>query len=93
MLAPLGFSGGGNRLRKEQWVLEILPGSSPELFAVGVGRGARTWKECPQQTTLGHLWKNQAHHWSIAGPDDIKPVVEEITVLILEKALPWLMRT
>lgn len=91
LLAPLGFTGGGSLLRKDLWVLEILPGTSAELFAVGVGKGGKTWKDCPQQTTLGHLWKGQAHHWMIATPADIKPAVEEITVLVLEKALPWFM--
>lgn len=92
LLIPLGFSGGGGRLRKDQWVLEILPGTRPEEFAVGVGKGGKVWKDCPRQTTLGHLWKNQAYHWTVESPSDIKPVVEEITVLVLEKALPWLMR-
>jgi len=91
LLAPLGFSGGGGRLRKDKWVLEILPGPTPEQFTVGVGRGGKSWKDCGEQTTLGHLWKNEAYHWTIAAPADIKPAVEQITVLVLEKALPWFM--
>lgn len=90
LLAPLGFTGRGSRLRKDLWVLEILPGPTPEQFYVGVGKGGKSWEECPEQTTLGQLWKGKPYHWRIASAADIKRVVEQVTVLVLELALPWL---
>ncbi len=89
LLAPLGFAGRGALLRKDLWVLEILPGPSPEQFYVGVGKGAKTWAECPEQTTLGQLWKGKPYHWRIASSVEMKKAVEQVTVLVLELALPW----
>ncbi|MCW5871746.1 MAG: hypothetical protein KIS61_31125 [Candidatus Eremiobacteraeota bacterium] len=87
LLAPLGFAGGGGRLRKDEWVLEILPG--PDRFEVGVGKGGKTWADCPQRTTLGELWKGKPYYWKVVSPGDIKRAVEQVTVLVLELALPW----
>lgn len=90
LLAPLGFSGRGKLLRKDLWVLEILPGPTPEQFSVGVGKGGKTWADCPEQTTLGQLWKGKPYHWKVVSPGDIRRVVEQVTVLVVELALPWL---
>ncbi|MBN9416416.1 hypothetical protein ABS71_16835 [bacterium SCN 62-11] len=87
LLAPLGFSGRGGLLRKDGWVLEILPGA--DRFEVGVGKGGKSWSECPERTTLGELWKGKPYHWKMNSPADIKPAVEQVTVLVLELALPW----
>ena len=90
LLKPLGFSGRGGLLRKDQWVLEILPGRNEQEMVVGVGAGAATWADCPQQTTLGELWKGKPYYWKVAHPADIKRTVEQVTVLVVELALPWL---
>jgi len=90
LLKPLGFTGRGGLLRKELWVLEILAGTVDGQFTVGVGTGGTSWDNCPQQTTLGHLWKGKPYFWKVANPADIKPTVEQVTVLVLELALPWL---
>lgn len=88
LLAPLGFVGRGSLLRKDLWVLEILPGEG--RFEVGIGKGGKTWSECPERTTLGQLWKGKPYHWKVGSPGDIKRVVEQVTVLVIELAMPWL---
>lgn len=90
LLHPLGFVGRAGLLRKNDWVLEILAGTVDGQFSVGVGTGGTTWENCPRQTTLGHLWKGKPYFWKLSSAADIKPVVEQVTVLVLERALPWL---
>ncbi len=87
LLAPLGFSGRGGVLRKDLWVLELLAGEG--RFEVGVGKGGKTWADCPQRTTLGELWKGKPYYWKVGSPADIKRAAEQVTVLVLELALPW----
>lgn len=89
MLAPLGFAGRGALLRKDLCVLELLPGPTPEQFYVGVGKGGKTWAECPERTTLGQLWKGKPYHWRVGSAAETKRVVEQVTVLVVELALPW----
>lgn len=87
LLAPLGFAGRGRILRKEGWVLEILPAEG--RFEVGVGKGGQSWAECTERTTLGELWKGKPYHWKVNSAAEIKRAVEQVTVLVLELALPW----
>jgi hypothetical protein len=88
LLAPLGFRGHGAMLRKDDWVLELMAGDG--RFEVGVGKGGKNWAQCAQRTTLGELWKGKPYHWKVGSPADIKRAAEQVTVLTLELALPWL---
>ena len=90
LLSPLGFSGRGGLLRKDGWVLELIPGEG--RFEVGVGKGGKTWASCSQRTTLGELWKGKPYHWKVGSAADIKRAAEQVTVLVLEMALPWFQK-
>lgn len=48
------------------------------------------WEICAHQTTLAQLARRKNFRWTVAANTDLKRVIEEVTVLLLEAGLPWL---
>ncbi len=85
------------------WIVEMQAGTDSR-FAVLLGvhypslwaatgqtpQGMPTWEICAHQCSLGQLWKGKNYRWTVGPGSDIKRIIEEITVLLLELGLPWL---